>query len=148
MEVQQRKVDFVHFDLSSPIFLLSKMGVICLSIIESFCFICNYMKAELQNKGKIALAEKNGNFLHELTKFEKTDCQIKPNLFILLDTKMIQRRCARIFEFFIFSILRDCKVKNFWNFWQNLKLQNNENFENSHILFCITLNLPIWTNLA
>ena len=46
----------------SPIFLLSKM-VICLSIIQTFCFQSTFVKAVSQNIGKIKLCRKNWSFL-------------------------------------------------------------------------------------
>ena len=54
----------------------------------------------LQKIGKIGLYRKNGQLLHKLTKFEKNASQIKPNLFMLIDYKVMQKQYAQIFEFF------------------------------------------------
>ena len=92
----------------------------------------------------------NGIFLYKLTKFEKIDSQTRPNLFILVDSKVIQKLYVgilKIFHFFRFYcgpkfqiLSKIAKMQNFW-LQHPIKLKKKEKFKNPRIQFWYHLGI-------
>ena len=100
-----RKKGFLHFHTYySPILFFPKWGHVYLNY-QNFLFWKHFCEGFITKCSEIVLCKKMA-ILHKLTKFEKTVDQIKPNFFILVDLKMIQKRNPTIFLFILRALIK------------------------------------------
>ena len=112
MWVQPKKqILFILVYVVAPSFFFQN-GVICLSIIATFCFRSTYVYRRYYE------VQENGHFQHKTTYSEKTTSQIQPNLFIQVDIK-VYKNMREFFKFSYLSIYGRLKfqIQRFLRFW-------------------------------